>query len=187
MRGGWLMIMVAVLALAGCRPDEDQQHEVSGEAVPARSGPTRPPEAHMEGNYALAAVNGAGLPAVLEQDERCRTEVVDAALRIEAGRFAFQNSVREVCGGMPREPVIHAAGGQVVIQGNQVTLRADVGGAFTEATGIADETSIMIQQMSSQAGPQPVNWRFDRLGPELVPEEGLEDRTPAGDGPRGTP
>jgi hypothetical protein len=184
MRGGWLMIMVAVLALAGCRPDEDQQHEVSGEAVPARSGPTRPPEAHMEGNYALAAVNGAGLPAVLEQDERCRTEVVDAALRIEAGRFAFQNRVREVCPPQgPADPVMHAGGGSVVLDGNDVVLISDVGQAFSEARGTADETSITIRQLTTDEGAITVTWRFERRGPALVPVPGAEDRATGPDNP----
>jgi hypothetical protein len=137
----------------------------------------------MEGNFHLIYAEGTGLPATLDRRNGCHTEVIDGTLRIEAGRFAFQNRVREVCGGVAREPVIHAAGGSVLIQGNQVTFQSDVGGAFSEATGIADETSILIQQMSTDAGPQNINWRFDRLGPELVPEEGLEDRTPAGDGP----
>jgi hypothetical protein len=186
MKGGWLLLLAA-LTLAGCRGGDGGEAPVSGEARPLRDGPTRPPEAHLEGNFHLVYADGSGLPAVVERTSGCHTEVIDGTLRIEAGRFAFQNRVREVCGGVPREPVIHAAGGQVTIQGNQVTLHADVGGAFLEATGIADDTSIMIQQMSSQAGPQTMNWRFDRLGPELVPEEGLEDRTPAGDGAGGRP
>jgi hypothetical protein len=182
MKGVWLLL-IAAISLGGCRGGDGGEAPVSGETRPLRDGPTRPPEAHMEGNYHLEYADGTGLPAILERANGCHTEVIDGTLRIEGGRFAFQNRVREVCGGVAREPVIHAAGGQVIIQGNQVRLEADVGGAFIEATGIADETSILIQQMTSTAGPQNVSWRFDRLGPELVPEEGMEDRTPAGDGP----
>jgi hypothetical protein len=178
MKGGWLLLLVA-LVMGGCGTGgEGEQAPVSGEARPARDGPTRPPQAHIEGNYFLVYADGAGLPAVLEQRGNCQTEIVDATLRLEAGRFAFQNRVREVCGGVAREPVTHAAGGSYTLEDNQVILHADVGGAFGEARGAADETSVMIQQLSTDGGPRTVAWRFDRLGPELVPDEGAEDRTP---------
>jgi hypothetical protein len=177
MKGRWMLLVVAALVLGGCRSGEGEDAPVSGEARPMRDGPMRPPEAHMEGNYSLAWVGGADLPAIVSREGACHTEIVDATLRIEAGRFAFQNRVREVCDGVPREPVMHAAGGSVEIQGQQVRLRADVGGAFGEARGVADETSIMLQELSTNAGAQAVSWRFDRLGPELVPIEGAEDRT----------
>jgi hypothetical protein len=184
MKGGWLIVALAVLMLGGCRPDEDQAHEVSGEAVPARPGPTRPPGAHMEGNYVLTGVNGAGLPAVLDQDERCHTEVVDASLRVEAGRFAFQNRVREVCPPQgPGELVMHAGGGTVTLDGDQVVLVSDVGQAFSEARGTADETGITIRQLSTDAGAVSVTWRFERRGPELVPVPGAEDRATGPDNP----
>lgn len=176
MKGGWVLL-IAALAVGGCSGPGGDDAPVSGEARPLRDGPLRPPEAHMEGNYFLATVDGSGVPAILDRANGCHTEVVDGSLRVEAGRFAFQNRVREVCDGVPAEPVIHAAGGTVLIQGNQVTLEADVGGAFAQATGIADEESILIQQLSTDAGVENISWRFDRLGPELVPEEGLEDRT----------
>jgi hypothetical protein len=175
-KGGWVLL-AAVLVAGGCSGPGGGEAPVSGEARPLRDGPLRPPEAHMEGNYFLVYADGTGLPAIVEQANGCHTEVVDATLRIEAGRFAFQNRVREVCGGVPRELVMHAAGGAVIIDGNQVTLESQTGGAFARATGIADEQSILLQEMSTDAGPRALSWRFDRLGPELVPEEGLEDRT----------
>jgi hypothetical protein len=177
MKGGYLLL-IAALAVGGCSGGDGGEAPVSGEARPLRDGPLRPPEAHMEGNFFLVYAEGTGLPAVIGRANGCHTEIIDGTLRVEAGRFAFQNRVREVCGGVPREPVTHAAGGAVTIQGNQVTLDADVGGAFAQATGIADEESILIQQMTTRAGVENISWRFDRLGPELVPEEGLEDRTP---------
>jgi hypothetical protein len=171
MKGGWLLL-IAPLMIGACSSDEGEYAPVSGEARPARDGPTRPPQAHIEGNYSLVYADGDGLPAILEQTATCHTEVVDATLRIEAGRFAFQNRVREVCSGIAREPVMHAAGGTIVIAGNEVVLHADVGDAFTEARGVADEESIMIQQLASDGGVVSLAWRFDRLGPELVPLEG---------------
>jgi hypothetical protein len=175
MKGGWVLV-IAALAAAGCSGGGGEA-PVSGEARPLRDGPTRPPEAHMEGNYFLVFADGSGLPAIMEQRNGCHVEVLDGSLRVEAGRFAFQNRVREVCGGVPGDLVMHAAGGTVILDGNQVTLQADVGDAFAEATGVADEQSILIQRMGTDAGVQNVSWRFDRLGPELVPEEGTEDRT----------
>jgi hypothetical protein len=170
--------VVIVLAVAACTPDPQGEHPASGEAIPAEPGPMRPPEAHMEGQYALVAVDGAPLPAVLDQDQRCRTEIVDAALRVEAGRFAFQNRVREVCAPMETaEPVMHAAGGAVRIDGSLVILDTDVGQAFAQAQGTADETGIMLQRLSTDAGTIIINWLFERHGPQTVPFPGTEDRT----------
>jgi hypothetical protein len=172
MKGGWLLLLVAV-GLGGCQAGgEGDPAPVSGEPRPLRDGPTRPPQAHIEGNYFLAYADGAGLPAILEQSGGCQTEVVDATLRLEAGRFAFQNRVREVCGGVAGAPVMHGAGGSYTLQDNAIVLQSEVGGAFGEARGMADETSIMIQQLTANEGTREVSWRFDRLGPELVPDEG---------------
>jgi hypothetical protein len=179
MKGG-MVLLVTVLALTACQPDTAERDDVSGEAVPARSGPERPPEAHMEGQYVLTTAGGAALPAVLEDRPPCHTEILDAALRVEAGRFAFQNRVREVCEsaapGAPAEPVTHAAGGSVSLDGSTVVLVSDVGQAFSEARGEADETGITIQQLTTDAGSIAVNWRFERDGPQLVPVPGSEDR-----------
>jgi hypothetical protein len=186
MRGG-IAALLTVLALTACQPDTAERRDVSGEAVPARTGPERPPEAQMEGQYVLVSVNGAALPAVLEDDPPCRTEIVDAALRIDAGRFAFQNRVREVCTpaapGAPTEPVMHAGGGSVVLDGRSVTLLTDAGQAFSEARGQADETGITIQQLMTDAGAVTVNWRFERDGPQSVPVPGSEDRATGPDNP----
>jgi hypothetical protein len=180
MKGGWTLLLAGALALGACSGGAGDEHAVSGEARGQRDGPTRPPGAHMEGNYVLVAANGAGLPSVLQRDGQCRTELVDAVLRVEAGRFAFQNRVREVCGaGAPAEPVMHAAGGTVTLDGSNVGLHADVGQAFAEARGIADETTITIRQLSTDAGPVHVEWIFERGGPELVSPGGVEDRTTA--------
>jgi hypothetical protein len=178
MKGGW-RILAAALIVAACSPDTAERDDVSGEAVPARPGPTRPPEAHMEGQYSLATVDGGGLPAVLEQDASCRTEVVDASLRVEAGRFAFQNRVREVCGpGPPAEPVMHASGGTVTLDGRTVVLVADVGEAFREARGVADETGITIRELATETGAVSVDWRFERRGPQSVPIPGDRGQAP---------
>lgn len=181
MKGGWMLLLLLTASLGACRPSADERAPVSGEARPDRTGPMRPPEAHIEGNYVLTTVGGATVPAVLEgaagQASGCRTEIVDATLRLEAGRFAFQNRVREVCPDGAREPVTHAAGGRFSIDGSTVVLQADVGGAFGEARGTADETSLTLQQLTSDAGAQQVAWHFQRLGPELVPQEGADDRT----------
>lgn len=173
-----MLTAIALGTLAACAPDPDQQHPVSGEAVPAEPGPMRPPEAHMEGQYALTAVDGAPVPAVIATDERCHTEIVDASLRVEAGRFAFQNRVREVCNGVASpDPVIHAAGGSVAIDGTRVVLESDLGQAFSRADGVADETSITLRQLATDTGRLAINWRFERHGPQSVPFPGTEDRT----------
>lgn len=179
MKGGWMLILMATLSLGACRTEADERAPVSGEARPDRTGPMRPPEAHIEGNYVLTTVDGTIVPATLDAQPgaQCRTEIVDATLRLEAGRFAFQNRVREVCGSLVREPVVHAAGGSYAIDGTSITLQADVGGAFAQATGTADETSLTLQQLTSDEGAETVSWRFERLGPELVPQEGADDRT----------
>jgi hypothetical protein len=186
MKGGW-MIMMAALALGACQPDSAERHDVSGEAVPARTGPMRPPEAHMEGQYVLVTAHDATLPAVLEHDPPCRTEILDAALRIDAGRFTFQNRVRQACDpvppGPPAEPVVHAAGGRVTLDGNAVVLIADVGQAFSEAHGRADETGITIDRLMTDEGGVIVAWRFERGGPQLVPVPGTEDRATGPDNP----
>jgi hypothetical protein len=178
MKGGWILIVTAALMMPGCSRGEGDRAPVSGEAQPDRTGPMRPPEAHIEGNFVLTTVDGLTVPAALDEGADCRTELVDATLRLEAGRFAFQNRVREVCGGIAQEPVLHAAGGSYIIDGTAVTLRSDVGGAFAEARGIADETSLTLQRLSVDAGAQNVSWRFERLGPELVPPAGTMQGTP---------
>jgi hypothetical protein len=187
MMRGAITVLLTVLALTACQPDTAERRDVSGEAVPARTGPERPPEAHMEGQYVMTTANGAALPAVLEDDPPCRTEIVDAALRIEAGRFAFQNRVREVCTpaapGAAVEPVMHAGGGTVLLDGRSVTLVAEVGQAFREARGQADETGITIHQLMADAGAVTVNWRFERDGPQSVPVPGSEDRATGPDNP----
>lgn len=187
MKGGWTLLVACMLALA-CSGGAGDEHAVSGEARGQRDGPTRPPGAHAEGNYVLISADGGGLPAVVQQSGQCRTEIVDAVLRVEAGRFAFQNRVREVCGpGTPADPVLHAAGGTVTLDGNNVVLHADVGQAFAEAQGIADETTITLRQLSTDAGPVHVNWVFERGGPELVPPGGVEDRTEGAPSVGGSP
>jgi hypothetical protein len=168
MRGGWIVLTVAVVTLGGCSRGEGDRAPVSGEALPERTGPMRPPEAHIEGNYVLGTVDGLPVPATLDQGADCQTELVDATLRLEAGRFAFQNRLREVCGGVAQEPVMHAAGGSYTINGSLVVLQADLGGAFTEARGVADETTLTLQQLIAETDEQAVSWRFERLGPELV-------------------
>jgi hypothetical protein len=178
MKRGWTLLVAGALALGACSGGEGDRHAVSGEGTGQRDGPTRPPGAHVEGNYILIGAEGGGLPAVLRQEGQCRTELIEAALRVEAGRFAFQNRVRENCGpGTPAEPVLHAAGGTVTLDGNNVVLHSDVGQAFSEARGIADETTITIRQLATDAGPLHVNWIFERGGPELVAPAGTEDRT----------
>ncbi|HSJ24543.1 MAG TPA: hypothetical protein VK929_07750 [Longimicrobiales bacterium] len=166
------LLLLAALVTAGCGGDGGDA-PVSGEPRPLRDGPTRPPQAHVEGNYALDYAEGTGLPAVIRRSNGCHTEIVEAALRLEAGRFAFQSTTREVCGGEPGEEETQAAGGTYSLDGNQVTFRAETGGAFTQAVGVADDESILIQQLTTQAGVEHIAWRFDRPGPELVPEEGV--------------
>lgn len=172
MKRGWMLLVAACVTASGCSRGEGDRAPATGEALPERTGPMRPPEAHIEGNYVLSTVEGLPVPATLDRGADCHTELVDATLRLEAGRFAFQNRVREVCGGVPQEPVMHAAGGSYIIDGTAVTLQADVGAAFGEARGIADEESLTLQQLSTEAGAQQVNWRFERMGPALVPPGG---------------
>jgi hypothetical protein len=172
MKGGSLLLVAAALTLSACSRGEGDRAPVSGEAQPERTGPMRPPDAHIEGNYVLSSVDGMMVPATLDQGADCQTELVDATLRLEAGRFAFQNRVREVCGGVAQEPVMHAAGGSYVIDGTVLTLESDVGGAFGAATGVADSASLTLQQLTVDAGSQNVSWRFERQGPALVPPGG---------------
>jgi hypothetical protein len=178
MRSRWLLLALAGLALPGCSRGEGERAPASGEARPERTGPLRPPEAHIEGNYVLTTVAGVTVPATLDQGADCRTEIVDATLRLEAGRFAFQNRVREVCGGVAQEPVLHAAGGSFSLDGSTIVLDADVGGAFAQASGVADEASFTIRQLSTADGAETVDWRFERLGPELVPPAGTMQGNP---------
>ncbi|CAN5895862.1 hypothetical protein BH23GEM9_BH23GEM9_31080 [soil metagenome] len=149
MKGGWMLLTAAVITLGGCSRGEGDRAPVSGEAMPERTGPMRPPEAHIEGNYVLATVAGATVPAAIDTGADCTTELVDGTLRLEAGRFAFQNRVREVCGNVAQQPVVHAAGGSFTIDGNTIVMESDLGGAFGRATGVADETSITIQNLST--------------------------------------
>jgi hypothetical protein len=174
MKAGWIMLATVVtLAAGGCAPDPDQQHPVSGEPVPAEPGPMRPPEAHMEGQYVLISIDGAPPPVVIGQAGPCHTEIVDASLVVEAGRFAFQNRVREVCDGVAQADLIaHAAGGSVAIDGTRVVLESELGQAFSRADGVADEAGITLQQLATDAGQVAVSWRFERHGPQSVPLPG---------------
>jgi hypothetical protein len=179
MMGRWMMLLLASAALGACSPDADERAPVSGEARPDRAGPMRPPEAHIEGNYVLTTVGGVTVPAALEpaQGAECHDEIVDATLRLEAGRFAFQNRVREVCGNVAREPVTHAAGGTFTLDGDAISLNADLGGAFSTARASADSISLTIHSLTGDGTTRNVSWIFQRLGPELVPLEGATDRT----------
>jgi hypothetical protein len=179
MKGGWMLLLLAAATVGSCRPEPDERAPVSGEPRPDRTGPMRPPGAHIEGNYVLTTVSGTTVPAVLgaTSNTECHEEIIDATLRLEAGRFAFQNRVREVCGTTAREPVVHAAGGSYSLDGDSIILEADLGGAFTRARATAGETQLVFHELSSDGATRTVSWLFQRLGPELVPQEGATDRT----------
>jgi hypothetical protein len=182
MKRGW-MIAAAALVAGACSADGNDRQQTTGEELPARTGPARPPEAHAEGMYVLTAINGGGLPGVVQESDGCRVEVVEGSLRLEAGRFAFQNRTREVCGPAPapRPPgsagaapgeVMHAAGGVYTVQNGQVRLDTDVGGAFATALGTADSTTITLRELSTEAGTETVTWRFERRDAQSVPLPG---------------
>jgi hypothetical protein len=166
--------LAAALVLAACGPGDNTAEELpSGEVVGAREGPQRPPVSQVEGVWQLTAVSGAPLPAPASQDGACRVEVMEGTLRLEAERFAFQNRTREVCDdGSAGEPVMHAAGGTYALQGDAVVLTTDVGAAFAMASGRADETALVLSELSTQAGPETVDWRFERRDAQLVPVPG---------------
>jgi hypothetical protein len=158
MRCSWLIPGVLLLAACGSEPDP-----ATGGDVPVREGPARPPEAQAEGMYTLTGIDGGGLPGVVQQTGDCRVEVLDASLRLEAGRFAFQNRTRETCGAAPAgEPVMHAAGGTYEITDGTVVLQSDVGTAFSRAHGSIDSTSITLRELSTQAGTETVMWLLQR-------------------------
>lgn len=49
--------------------------------------------------FTLVAVNGAGLPALVEEEEGCREEIVAGAITLEAdGDWVLTTREREVCG-----------------------------------------------------------------------------------------
>lgn len=174
------MLVAGVLAVAACSPQPGGQEQTTGEQIPPREGPTRPPATHAEGMYVLTAINGGDLPGVVQEAVDCRVEVVDGTLRLEAGRFAFQNRTREVCGvaaGAPAaqadaDAVMHAAGGTYTVQNDQIELHSDVGGAFSHARGTADETTITLRELSTEAGTETVTWQFERRDARTVPVPG---------------
>lgn len=171
------LVLVAALAVTACDRGDNTAEEMapSGEAVGAREGPQRPPEAQAEGMWQLAEVNGLPVPApVLPQEGECQVEVLDATLRLEANRFAFQNRTREICNGTAEqaEPVLHAAGGTYTREGDVLTFTTDVGAAFASARGRADETDLMLSELSTDAGTEQVSWRFTRRDAQLVPVPG---------------
>ena len=165
--------LVAALALAGCGPGDNTAGEQPGEVVGAREGPQRPPAAQIEGVWQLVQVSGAPLPAPTGQGSGCPVEVLEGTLRLEAERFAFQNRTREVCDdGSATEPVMHAAGGTYALDGDGVVLTTDVGAAFAHARGRADETALVLTELSTDVGAETVDWRFERRDAQLVPVPG---------------
>lgn len=176
MRYGWIVVAAALAAAACDRGDNTAQEMApSGEAVGARDGAQRPPEAQAEGMWQLADVNGLPVPApVQQQSGSCQVEVLDATLRLEANRFAFQNRTREICEGAAQqaEPVLHSAGGTYTREGDVLTFTTDVGAAFASARGRADETSLVLSELSTDAGTEQVSWRFTRRDAQLVPVPG---------------
>lgn len=166
--------------VAGCGGDARERDATTGEALPARPGAARPPQAHVEGQYALTAVDGQPPPAVLEREGACRIELVEAAIRLAAGRFAFQNRVREVCDGRPGEPVVHSAGGTYMVhEGGHLMLEADLGTAFRTASATADSLRITITELAADEATQRVSWTFERRDGQLVPLPGTTE--PDGD------
>jgi len=178
-----MMLVLAALLAAGCDRGDNTAQEAppSGEAVGARPGPDRPPEAQTEGMWQLTQVSGGGLPAAVQHDGDCHVEVIDATLRLEANRFAFQNHTREVCGntqGLP-EPVLHSAGGTYTREGDVLVFTTDVGTAFASARGRADSTTLLLSELATQAGAETISWTFARRDEQLVPVGGTtgEPRT----------
>lgn len=181
MKVGWLLLS-SMIAVGACTADGGDTDTATGEEEPARESPARPPGAsNGEGMYVLETINGGGLPGIVEQDASCRVEVVEGSLRLEAGRFAFQNSTREVCGTTQPEPVIHAAGGSYTIDGNSIVLMTDVGNAFAEARGSIDSTVITLSELSTDAGAEAVTWRFQRDDSQLSPLPGSREGDDAAD------
>lgn len=178
MRGERAIWTWAVVALAACSGTGAEQDDANlGGEQPAREGPTRPPAAQAEGVWTLGSVAGAPMPAMLDGGGACRIEVVDGSIRLEAGRFAFQNRTREVCGETASEPVLHAAGGSYSIDDTNVTLRTDVGEAFRTAAGTITDETLVFEQLSAESGAQPVSWRFHRESSQLVPLPGTSQTT----------
>lgn len=181
MKGGWIL-MAGMVALGACTADGGDTDSV-GEEDPAREAPVRSPETDAgAGMYVLTSVNGGGLPGVVQQDGECRVEVLEAALTLQAGRFAFQNETREVCGTtQPEEPVMHAAGGSYVIENGAIVLTTDVGSAFGAARGTIAETVLTINELSTDAGTETITWQLERDDAQSVSLPGSREGDDASD------
>lgn len=174
MKGGWIL-MAGMAALGACTADGGDTDAV-GEEEPAREAPVRSAETDAgEGMYVLTSIDGSELPGVVQQDGECRVEVVEASLTMQAGRFAFQNRTREVCGATQSEPVLHAAGGSYVIEDGAIVLTTDVGSAFGEARGTIAETVMTITALATDAGSEAVSWRLERDDSQAVSLPGSRD------------
>lgn len=170
----WMALILAA-SLAACGGAEQEGPPLpSGEQEDVPPGPTTNPNAAVEGMYTLAEVGAVGAPpAIISTEGECQVEVVQGSLRMEAGRFAFMNETREVCGGTQRgDVVMHSAGGTYEIQGATIRLTSDVGDAFATASGTMDEHNVVLQEMSTTEGAETVNWRFYRRDVQLQPEGG---------------
>lgn len=180
MKGGWIL-MAGMVALGACTADGGDTDAV-GEEEPAREAPVRSAETDAgEGYYVLTSLNGNDLPGVVQQDGECRVEVIEAALTLQAGRFAFQNETREVCGATPAEPVMHAAGGSYVIEDGAIVLTTDVGGAFGGARGTIAERILTINELSTDAGTETVTWQLERDDAQSVSLPGSREGDDAAD------
>ena len=93
----------------------------------------------------------------------CQIEVVSGSLTIaESSRFNFSTDTRETCNGEITTEDVWEAKGTVARSGSELHFEGASGENFGTADGVVVSGGLRIDSFATEAGTEPVNWKFVR-------------------------
>ena len=121
----------------------------TGAALVAGGASAAAQEAPSSDTYRLVEVAGVALPAVLEDGDACREEVLAGTLTLEAdGRWTLDTTEREVCGDVVEEEE-EREDGTYEVDGDVIRFLDDDEGEDDDADDADDAEEIELEDLSS--------------------------------------
>lgn len=146
------------------RPAAPVDRTPAQKPVPSEtSQPQADPQASISGRYTLDTVDGKRLPVVTDSRPGCQIEVVSGYLTIsDSFRFTFSTETREICDGEVTTEDVWEAKGTFSRSGSNLHFEGASGENFGTADGVLASGGLRIDSFATEAGTEPVNWKFVR-------------------------